>query len=374
MKILYVTTIGGTMRFFISLIRDLVAEGHTVDIATNEDARVWSVQDNYKELGCKVFQLPSTRSPLNKGNLRAVKILRGIVEKEQYDIVHCHTPIAAACTRLACRKLRKNGLKVFYTAHGFHFYKGAPLKNWLVFYPIERICSRWTDVLITINREDYQTAQKKLRAKQVVYVPGVGVDLSRFAKPEHSQRDRIREELGIPSDAILLVSVGELNANKNQSVVIKALSEIADQRIHYAIAGKGPKRDDLIALAQALHIDNRVHLLGFRNDVPLLYEAADVCVFPSIREGQGMAAIEGMASGLPLIASDNRGTRDFLTEKNALVCSYNDVHGFADAIKRLSDDATLRAQMGEENLALCRQFDISVINNTMQALYKNAEA
>ncbi len=374
LKILYITTVGGTMVFFKSLIKSLIEEGHTVDVAANELAGRSPVPEFYKDLGCRVFQLPHTRKPLNKSNLRSIKIIRELVEREKYDVVHCHTPIAAACTRLACRKLRKNGLKVYYTAHGFHFYKGAPLKNWIIYYPIEKICSYWTDVLITINREDCQRAQKKFHAGQIAYVPGVGVDLSRFEKPDPSQTAQIREELHLPSDAILLVSVGELNENKNQSVVIKAIAEIPDPRIHYALAGKGFKQDDLHALAESLHVGDRVHLLGYRRDVPTLYAAADICVFPSIREGQGIAAIEGMAAGLPLIASDNRGTRDFLTEKNALICPYYDVHAFADAIRRLADDAELRARMGSENLALCRQFDVSVINETMRALYQNAQS
>ena len=373
MKILYVTTIGVTMHFFESFIQSLIEEGHTVDIATNEMEGERPVPGIYKELGCKVFHIPCTRSPLDNSNLQAVKILRELVEKEQYDIVHCHTPIAAACTRLACRKLRKNGLKVFYTAHGFHFYMGAPLKNWLVFYPIEKICSYWTDLLITINEEDYRLSQRKLNAKQFALVNGVGIDLRNFAKPEPAQMQKIMEELNLPQDAILLVSVGELNANKNHSTVIKALAKITDQRLHYAIAGRGAKREELIALAQELGIGERVHLLGYRRDIPLLYAVADICVFPSIREGQGLAAVEGMASGLPLIASNNRGTRGFLTEKNALICPYNDVNCFAEAIKILADDADLRARMGSENLALSKQFDVSVINEKMWALYKNQQ-
>ena len=152
MKILYVTTIGGTMRFFRSVIKELLDAGHVVDIAANE--KTSPVAPCYREWGCTVHQIDPSRSPLNKGNLMAIKQIKKLVTENHYDIVHCHTPVAAMCTRLACRKARKSGTKVFYTAHGFHFYKGAPRKNWLIFYPIEKFCARWTDLLITINKFD----------------------------------------------------------------------------------------------------------------------------------------------------------------------------------------------------------------------------
>jgi hypothetical protein len=164
MKILYVATIGSTMNFFKQFIAELVEAGHSVDIACNENAT--KVPDFYRELGCCVHSISTSRSPLNRGNLAAVKALRKLVSENCYDIVHCHTPVAAMCARLACRGARKRGTKVFYTAHGFHFYQGAPLKNWFLFYPIEKICSRWTDVLITIIREDYALAQRKMKFKE----------------------------------------------------------------------------------------------------------------------------------------------------------------------------------------------------------------
>lgn len=159
------------MGFFKNFIKELLEDGHTVDIATNETTS--KVPDCYREWGCQIYQISCTRSPFNKGNIDAIRQIRKIAADGSYGIVHCHTPIAAMCTRLACRKLRKSGLKVFYTAHGFHFYKGAPLKNWLVYYPIEWLCAHWTDVLITINKEDFELAKKKMKAKRVEYVPGV---------------------------------------------------------------------------------------------------------------------------------------------------------------------------------------------------------
>ena len=177
MKILYVTTIGTTMGFFKSFIKKLSDDGNQVELACNNTA---NVPEFYVENGFKIHSIDCSRAPINKGNFKAVNQLKKIVENGHFDIVHCHTPIAAACCRIACRKVRKNGTKVIYTAHGFHFYKGAPFINWLVYYPIEKICSHFTDVLITINTEDYALAQKKMKAKSIQYVPGVGIDTEKF--------------------------------------------------------------------------------------------------------------------------------------------------------------------------------------------------
>lgn len=366
MRILYVTTVGMTMGFFNSFIKELLDEGCTVDIAANEaDSKV---PECYRQWGCKVYGISCQRSPVRKENLDAIRQIRKIVKDNHYNLVHCHTPIAAMCTRLACRPLQKNGIKVFYTAHGFHFYKGAPKLNWLVYYPIEMICSYMTDVLITINKEDYNLAKQKFHAGKVEYVPGVGIDTGKFGGTQ-ADREKKREELGIPADAVLLLSVGELNKNKNHGMVIRALAKLNDNRIHYAIAGKGPLKESYEKMAKDCGISKQVHILGFRNDIPDLYCAADICVFPSIREGLGLAAVEGMASGLPLIVSDNRGTRGFLNEDMAITCTNSDVVKFAEAIEKLQSDMDLRMRMGKLNKEKSSEFDISRVNGIMHKLY-----
>ena len=242
MRILYTTTIGLTMIFFKSLVKRLIEAGHTVDIAANESD--YQVDDVYRQLGCRVFQVNWQRSPLSRQNLKAIKELRAIVAAGNYDIVHCHTPVTGFCTRYACKQLRKQGLRVFYTAHGFHFYKGAPLKNWLIYYPVEKYSSRFTDVLITITKEDFALAEQKMKAVKLAYIPGVGVDAERFRNTV-TDVDEKRRELGIPAEAFLFLSVGELNQNKNHRVFIQALKKINDPGVHYAIAGTGDKKEEL---------------------------------------------------------------------------------------------------------------------------------
>lgn len=367
MRILYVTTVGLTMTFFKDLIKEMVEDGHTVDIACNENEYV--VDDFYRKLGCKVFQIDCSRSPLKKANITAIKELRKVISDNNYDIVHCHTPVAGVCTRLACRKLRKSGLKVIYTAHGFHFYKGAPLKNWFFYYLIEKWLSRYTDVLITINKEDYARAKKKFHAKRIEYVPGVGVDVEKF-KNTAVDRNAKRKELGIQEDAFLMISVGELNKNKNHQVVIRALAQLNDPHIHYMIAGKGELLDYLTNLAKQLGVSDQVHFLGYRNDIAELYKISDADVFPSIREGLGLAAIEGMAAGLPLICSDNRGTREYaIHDENSIVCECDSVVGFCYAILKLYDFREYTFKLGNNGQKKATYFNIEDVNKKVQSIY-----
>lgn len=334
MKILYITTIGNTMDFFINLIEQLISDGNTVGIACNAESKL---AKEYLELGCKVFHLDCSRSPFSKGNLSSVGQIKKIVEDNQYDIVHCHTPIAAACTRVACRNLRKKGLKVFYTAHGFHFYTGAPLKNWLVYYPIEWLLSWYTDILITINREDYKRARKKLHAKKTVYIPGVGIDLNKFSNRSIDRQKR-KIELEINDDDKIVLSIGELNDNKNHKVVIDAIAELSVtmnaseyDRIHYFIVGQGEKYSELKSYAKNKQV--RIHLLGYRTDVADILKIADVYVLPSIREGLNVSLMEAMASGVPCIVSDIRGNKDLIDSGYRFTAE--DVKKLANLIKNI---------------------------------------
>ena len=363
MKILYITTVGSTMNFFENIINILLKEGHYVDIATNETER--KVSQFFRDRGCKIYHLDCSRTPLKIDNVRAIKQIKKIVLENGYDIIHCHTPIAGACTRLACQPLRKYGIKVFYTAHGFHFYKGAPLLNWLIYYPVEKICAYFTDTLITINREDYALAKKKMKAKHVEYVPGVGINIDKFKKTV-VDRETKRKELGIPKDAILLVSVGELNANKNHQIVIQALAELKDYNIHYAIAGEGPLEKILKDLSKELKIKRQVHLLGYRNDVAEIYKCADVCCFPSIREGLPVSVMEAMACGLPLVVADNRGTRDLvISNSNSVICNCHDKEAWRKAIHQYVKAGKTCNE--KENLSY--NFDVKNVNKKMKEVY-----
>jgi glycosyltransferase involved in cell wall biosynthesis len=276
------------------------------------------------------------------------------------------------CTRLACLKLRKQGTKVFYTAHGFHFYKGAPLKNWIMYYLVEKICSYFTDVLITINKEDYALAQKKMKAKKIEYVPGVGIETKRFLNCELSneQKLELRKEIGVPENAKLLLSVGELNENKNQKVVLEALSLLKDKNIHYVIAGTGNKEEYLKKLAKELGLEDRFHLLGHRNDVPKLYKLSDCFVHPSFREGLPVSVMEALCSGLPCVVSKIRGNEDLVEDGvNGFLCNPFNSNDFANAIEKLINDSDLCKKISQSNIEAAERFSVDNINEEMLKIY-----
>ena len=260
---------------------------------------------------------------------------------------------------------------VIYTAHGFHFYKGAPVLNWLLYFGAESVLARYTDRLITINGEDYRRACKfKLRKEgRVARIPGVGVKTKLFT-PERGVREQVRRELQIADDTFYILSVGELNSNKNHRVVIEAMAAMSDENIHYGICGRGALEQELKQFAEKLGVADKVTLFGFRNDIPRMLAAADVFCFPSKREGLGIAAIEAMAAGIPMITSDCRGTREYMSHGlNGLVCKKGTVEEYAAAIRKLKYDPVLRSNMSEACLKAAAKFDISETDKIMRKLY-----
>ena len=315
--------------------------------------------------------LPFSRHPFSKDNVSAYRQLKKWIDEEQFDLIHCHTPVAGIIARLAARKARKNGCKVFYTAHGFHFFKGAPLRNWLLFYPAERFCARFTDVLLTVNQEDFSRA-KQFHAKRIEHINGVGVDV--FAYKNSTSPDVKKEflaTLGIDYPMLKIVSVGELNANKNQSCIIRALAKARNKNICYLLCGCGPMQHTLQALAKELGVADRVRFLGFRKDVPFVLSVADVFAFPSKREGLPVSVIEAMAAGLPVICSDVRGNRELILNNiNGYVCRCDDVDQFTTAIDFLAENAELRVAIGEKNMCDATRYSESEVMRCLTRIYQ----
>lgn len=365
MKILYVTTIGITMTFFKDLIKELLDEGHTVDIICNEEDE--KVPDCYREWNCNIYHHSCSRSPLAKGNLQAVRQIKKLVKREKYDIVHCHTPVAAMCTRLACKSLRKQGVRVMYTAHGFHFYKGAQLKNWLLYFPVEWISGFWTDVLITINTEDYLFSQKHIHARKVEYVPGVGIDIKKFENFQVNRNEE-RDKLGIQQEDILILSVGELNKNKNHQIVIRAIAKLKKKNVYYFIAGEGKEKEQLINLAESLEIREKIIFLGYCNEVQKLYKLADIYILPSFREGLNVSIMEAMICKKPVICGRIRGNKDLIDEKGGIMFNPNNLEECCKAIE-IAISLELK-KMGEYNCEKMYNFSREVINTKMRKLYE----
>lgn len=365
MKILFVTTISNTVNaFLIPHIKMLIEQGHNVDVAFNP---VQEPDPDLIRLGCKIHEIPFQRSPMDLSNQVAYKKLKNIILSEKYDLVHTHTPVASACVRLACRK--EKNVKVFYTAHGFHFYKGAPLINWLLYYPVERWLAKYTHVLITINKEDYHRAKKRFNSKRVEYIPGIGLDTLKYS---NQKVDKVlkRAELGIPENSFVVLSVGELNKNKNHEIILKAIAKLKRKDIYYVICGQGELENYLIDLSRKLGIHNQFKLLGYRNDVSEICKISDVFAFPSKREGLGLAALEAMASGLPIVTSNVHGIVDYSIDGVTGYTSHpTDADGFADAIDRLYQSEKLRMKYGGQNIQAVNRFDIKNVICEMKRIY-----
>ena len=312
--------------------------------------------------------IPFERNPLKPGNVKAYKMLRKIIEKEQFDLIYCHTPVGAMLARLAGISARKKGTKVIYMAHGFHFYNGAPLLNWMIYYPAEKFLSRFTDGLITINQEDYRRAQK-FHAGKTILIPGVGIDLDKFQKKEPT-RQEIRNKLGIPDGKIILMSVGELTKRKNHMVVIDALARLKEYDILYVICGDGPMKARLRAKAEEPGVRDRVKLLGFRKDIAELHKAADIFVFPSLQEGLPVAVMEAMASGLPIVASKIRGNEDLISNnQGGYLVNPTDSEQVAKAIEKMIQNPKKREKMEERNLEIITKYGQETVLQKMDEFF-----
>lgn len=366
-------------QFNMPNIRLMIELGYKVDVACNfiegntcSDERIIALKSTLAEMGVQCHQIDFARNVLKVGqNLKAYHQTRELIKYNQYTLIHSHSPIGGLLSRIAARDRRNKGTKVIYTAHGFHFFKGAPKKNWIIFYPIEKFASRWTDVLITITHEDYRLAKEKMNAKEVVYVPGVGINGANFYPDAEYEiiRNTKRKELGIEDQDIMLLSVGELNKNKNHEIILRAIAALHDKRIKYVVAGRGILKEYLEQLAKDLGIEHQLQLLGFRTDVRELFKAADIFAHPSFREGLSVAVMEAMASGLPVVCTEIRGNTDLIdNNKGGFLFHPANVKSAQTALKSMLSVPNMK-EFGAYNTQKAENLDVKVIMETMRKLY-----
>ena len=285
------------------------------------------------------------------------------------EVIHCNTPVGGMVGRFCGKKNKVK--KIIYTAHGFHFYKGAPLFNRTVLKWAEMLMARWTDAIITMNQEDYAAAKKfKLRkGGKVYFVNGVGITLKDFEGLSHLRQQK-REEMGVKDEDIVLISMGDLVPRKNYGAAIRAIAKANDPRLQYMICGRGPELENLQALAKELGVENQIHFLGFRTDVKELLTGADIFLFTTRQEGMPRSMMEAMASGLPCVSSRIRGNVDLIEEGvNGYTCLTDDVDGYAAAIAKIAGDPALRETMRTNNLEKIKNYDITVVEKQIRAIY-----
>ena len=366
-KILFVTHNGRFLvQFELNDIRILQDMGYEVHCATNfkgESMRV-DAEPTLKEHGVICHQIDIERSPLKMWqNIRAYSQLKSLLRSGDFAGVHCHTPMGGVIGRLAASATHT--APVIYTAHGFHFYKGCPLKNKLIYQTAETFLARYTDALVTINEEDFQAAKSFHVRGDVYKIPGVGID-TQAIKTYKCNPIQIRKDLGIDESSIVFCSVGEINDNKNHLTTIQAFVKANIEKSHYLLCGDGNKRADLENLVKKLGVGDRVHFLGFQNNVLDYLYASDVFLFPSIREGLGLAALEAMATGLPVVAAENRGSKEYAQSSwVGVLCKATDVNAFATAMRKFGKSR----KRYKENQMVANEFDKHKTEQIMQKVY-----
>lgn len=374
-KVLILSSVASMIeQFTMPKIELLLSMGYEVQVACNfkegntiSDDQVKTLKNKLDDLSVEHHQIDFSRNVLNVfANLKAYRQVKKITSLNKFSFIHCHSPIGGVCGRLIGKE---TATKVIYTAHGFHFYTGAPLTNWLIFYPIEKLLAKYTDLLITINEEDYKRAKKRFKAKSIEYVPGVGLDIKKFSTTT-VDRERKRYELGVPNKSFMLVSVGELNNNKNHETVIKALAQLKNADLSYVICGKGPLKKKLVHLTKELNVEKQVVFLGYRRDITEIFKASDVFVFPSFREGLSVALMEAMASGLPVVASNIRGNSDLIDDgKGGYLVDPTNAESFSEKINTLFVEEKLRGQFVQHNKNVIKNFSIENVVSRMRVIY-----
>ena len=372
-KILYITNISnGVSSFSIAAVIVAKRLGIEFHLAGNfSGTEKEKLDQDRKKYGIQIHQVDLERSPYSPKNYKAYKQVVNIIRENKIEYIHCNTPIGGLLGRLAGKKCKVK--KVIYQAHGFHFYGGAPKKNWLIYYPIEKWLAHYTDVLITINSADFKLAKSKLKLRRngkVCYVHGVGIDLSKYIDLDDI-RKKMRTKMNLNDSDVALISVGELNANKNNRIIIEAIEKLENEKIHYFLCGERALEKELKELAEKKGVLDQVHFLGYRTDVKELLQAADVFVMPSIREGLSRSIMEAMASGLPCVVSRIRGNSDLIKDgEGGYLCETKNVEQYVNAINQLLS-ISLRKKMGKKNLERIKKYSMEIVQNELTTCYAN---
>lgn len=371
-KALFVATVDShILAFHLPYLKMLQEMGYETHVATNGHEVI--PYCNHRHTICM------ERSPFRVNNLRAIKQMRGLLAKEHFDIIHCHTPMGGVVTRLAAKQTREQGTRVIYTAHGFHFYDGAPLVNWLLFYPVEKYLAKYTDTLITINQEDYNRAKQKFssRCHDIQYVPGVGLDTSKFDfKMTEKEKLQLRESLGLKKDDFVIIYPAELSKRKRQIWLINTLNDFLKQHpdVHLLLPGKDSLHGACQALCAKLQLDGQVHCIGFRDDIPKLLKISNMAVSSAKQEGLPVNIMEAMYVGLPIVASDCRGVKDLLKNTtNSYLVDILDGDGFERCVTKIYELRGGYPDKTSENKTITQKYALLEVEKIMHDIYSNGE-
>ncbi len=365
-KVLFTATVDShILAFHVPYLKYFKEQGYEVHVATNGNEIIPYCDQKHI--------ISFERSPYKINNLRAISQLKKIIEKENFNIIHTHTPMGSVVTRLAARKMqKKRKTRVIYTAHGFHFYKGASKLNWLLFYPVEKYLSKYTDTLILINKEDYNLAKKKFKkCKDIKYVPGVGISTKKFdIKITKQQKSNLRKALGIEETDFVMIYPAELSKRKNQEWLIHSLKDFLHQQedIKLLLPGRDSLNGKIEHLIKEEKLENQVLLLGFRKDIPQLLKISDISISTSKQEGLPVNIMEAMYVGVPSVVTDCRGNRDLIENNiNGYIVDQLDKKQFVEKISILYHNKEKRDELQKASKEKIKEY---LLDNTMVYMEK----
>jgi glycosyltransferase EpsD len=364
-KIIFISNTANFSKFNRPFMRWFKQQGWQVDYASTGEESVLDCDNQYS--------VCMERNPFSLKNIRSIKQLKIILDKEKYDIIHCHTNIGAMVARLAAKKLRKKGLKVIHTIHGAYFFKGAPLFNWCIYYLAEQYLSRYTDCLITINQEDYDTAIRKFKIPSIYKIDGVGIDLKKFMPVSKSEKNRLRAELGYDNNCFIILYIAEFVHRKNHVYLLRKIPEIKRviPNLKVILAGKGILLDECKCIASAIGESRTVDFLGYRNDINILCQISDIHVSVSKMEGLSINNIEAMASGIPVVCSKIRGHTDVIVNgRNGFLFELNNQTAMINSIIKLYTNDNLRYEITKNNIDDVKKYTIDIVISKMAEIYK----
>ncbi|MGF0032179.1 glycosyltransferase family 4 protein [Bariatricus sp. SGI.154] len=319
----------------------------------------------------KIYDVPFSRSPKSLDNIKAYRQLKKIIEQESYEVIHCNTPMGGIVTRLAAVGARRKGTKVFYTAHGFHFYQGAPKKNWLIFYPIERVMARFCDTLIAITKEDYLLAGKKFHTN-IERIHGVGVYTDRYHSVNSETRCAMRRAENLEKEDYVILCTGELNDNKNQKTLIAATPILRDKipNLKILLAGNGPLEEKLRNQIIKRGLEDNIRLLGYRTDLEKITPAVDLVVSCSYREGLPLNILEAMLCKKPVVTSINRGHKELVkNDFNGYMIPADDMKQYISRICMLYANPSQAAKMGMNGYRKAQAYTVESVKQELKRIY-----
>lgn len=373
MKVLFVATVRSHIgQFHMPFIRELKKLGFTVDAAYKDNSADKPGLD-LSDID-NVYEVPFSRSPYSFSNVKAYFALKKVIDNGNYDAVHCHTPMGAVVTRLAAKRMRKKGLKVIYTAHGFHFYNGASKKNWLLFYTVEKYLSKYTDVLITINEEDYNCASNgNFKAGKIYKIHGVGVDVDKFTPLATNEKAKLRKSFGFSENDFLIIYPADFCYRKNQAMLLKAFARVSKKypNARLLLCGLGTESDELKSLAGSLGAGSGVSFLGYRRDINELVGMSDVSVSSSRQEGLPVNIIEAMAMGNAVVATNVRGNNDLVKDgENGFLVESDNSEQMSQRLIQLIENRELLEKFGNKGYSEVKKYSVENVNRELKEIYK----